>query len=134
MSPGTVLLDTGPLVAALARNDHQHARSLDLLTRYIGHCVTSEAVVTEATHLVRRGGVEPWVVVEALLDAGVPIRGLDPPDQRAASRLMRQFGTDYADATLLVLAETLQLRRILTFDRRDFAAVQVGGAPLEIVT
>ena len=137
MRSETVLLDTSPLVAALARNDAQHQRGLDLLTRYIGYCVTTEAVITEATHLVSRGRVDPWVILEALLAAGVPIHGLDEHQHRTALRLMRQYadvGMDYADATLLVLAEALGIEKVLTFDQRGFSAFVIRGAPLEIVT
>ena len=137
MPSTAVLLDTSPLVAALARNDARHARGLDLLTRHIGACVTTEAVVTEATHLVGRGRVEAWVVLDALLAAGVPIHGLDAHQHRAAAYLMRQYadtGMDYADATLMVLAEALAITRVLTFDLRGFSVFTNGGQPLEIVT
>jgi hypothetical protein len=132
-----VLLDTSPLVAALSRNDALHRRGLDLLTRHIPDCITTEAVVTEASHLVGRGKVDAWVPLAALLAAGVPIHALEPAQHQAALDLMRRYAgarMDYADATLLVVADTLNARRILTFDRRGFSLFQVGGAPLEIVT
>lgn len=130
------MLDTGPLVAALDRADADHAWGLDVLSRHIGDCVTTEAVITEATHLVGRGGGHPCVPLEALVTAGVPILGLDTAQHRAAARLMRQYADtrmDYADATLLVLAESLDIRRVLTTDRRGFSVFQVRGAPLEMV-
>ena len=39
---------------------------------------------------------------------------------------------DYADATLVVLAEELNTNLVLTTDRRDFHVYRVGTKPFEI--
>lgn len=85
--------------------------------------MTTEAVVTEATHLVSRGGGPPGIVLEFLLAAEVPILGLDVDGHRLAARLMRQYQDtpmDYADATLVVAAEWLKAESAFTLDRRGF--------------
>jgi hypothetical protein len=49
--------------------------------------------------------------------------GLDTAAQHRASTLMRVYAglpMDYADATLVVLAEALQLSTVFTTDRRGF--------------
>ena len=47
-----------------------------------------------------------------------------PPELREAARLMERYaGTpmDFADATLVLLAEILEVRDVLTLDRRGFS-------------
>ena len=50
------LLDTGPLVAFVDGSDRWHVACAALWESLAPWCVTTEAVVTEATHLVARGG------------------------------------------------------------------------------
>jgi len=128
-----LLFDTGPLVALLDRNDQWHTVSARNWPDLAPRCVTTEAVVTEATHLVSRGGGSPCVVVEFLLDLEVPILGLDDEGHRLAAGLMRRYGDtpmDYADATLVVAAAWLRTDQVFTLDRRGFATYRtVSGDP-----
>ena len=123
-----VLLDTGPLVALLDRRDSWHRPCAEAWDQHGGRCVTTEAVVTEASHLVGRGGGPPSLVVEFLIAAEVPILGLDIDGHRLAARLMRQYQDtpmDYADATLVVAAAWLKAKGVFTLDRRGFRTYRV---------
>lgn len=120
-----VLLDTGPLVALLDRSDAAHQQCVAAWDRISTRCVTTEAVLTEATYLVGRGGGPPALVVEFLLASEVPVLTLDRDGHALAARLMRRYQDtpmDYADATLVVAAEWLRARRVMTLDRRGFGA------------
>ncbi len=127
-----VLLDTGPLLAVLDAADqwHDSARGAwpDLLTR----CITTEAVVTEACHLVSRGGGPAHLPLDFLLAAGIPVLGLETGGHRMAARLMaryRDVPMDYADATLVTLSDPLGIDRVFTLDRRGFGTFRrPGGA------
>ena len=126
----TLILDTGPLVAILDRDEREHRRCVDFYGRWSGEVVTTEAVVTEATHLlsghsrgiatciefVRRGG--------ALVVAG----GLDRLERTL--ELVTKYGDvpmDYADATLVALAEELETPDVFTLDLRGFRAYRWNG-------
>ena len=120
-----VLLDTGPIVATLDASDQWHRSCADSVTELIERCVTTEAVVTEACHLVGRGRARASLVLDFLLDADVPILSLDRSSLRHAARLMDRYATvpmDFADAALVTLADGLQLGAVLTTDRRGFRA------------
>ncbi len=67
-----VLLDTGPLVAVLDARDQWHARCLAVWPELVHRCVTTEAVVTEACHLVLRGGAPANLPLDFLLAADIP--------------------------------------------------------------
>lgn len=132
-----VLLDTGPLVAVLDAGDRQHRWTVPVFSSLLTRLVTTEAVVTEATHLVGRGGGAAQRPLELLLLARIPILGLDPAGHQQAARLMERYADtpmDYADATLMVLADGLEVERILTFDRRGFGVYRrARGGSMEVV-
>ena len=120
-----VLLDTGPIVATLNASDQWHRSCAGAVSELIERCVTTEAVVTEACHMVGRGRARASLVLDFLLDADVPILSLDRPAMRHAARLMDRYATvpmDFADAALVTLADALQIGTVLTTDRRGFHA------------
>ncbi|HET8698890.1 MAG TPA: hypothetical protein VFO94_15490, partial [Gammaproteobacteria bacterium] len=53
-----------------------------------------------------------------------------PTELKAAAKLMRRYADtpmDYADATLVLLADALNIADILTLDRRGFSTYRAGG-------
>jgi predicted nucleic acid-binding protein len=63
--------------------------------------------------------------LEFLLALDVPIVALEPAGHAHAVRLMTRYHDvpmDYADATLVVVADALKLDTVLTADRRGFRA------------
>lgn len=133
----SVLLDTGPIVAALDRSDQWHTACADAMEKLVTRCVTTEAVVTEACHLVGRGRARPSVVIDFLLAAEIPVLALDPAALRQAARLMDRFARtpmDFADASLVVLAEALDIRSVFTVDQRGFRAYRTTrGTPFRLL-
>jgi predicted nucleic acid-binding protein len=126
---GELLLDTGGLVSLLDRSQDGHAACVRVFERWSRPVLTTEAVITEATHLVGRwrGGVS--LVLRFVIDGGaVLVPGSDEALQRAHD-LVRRYADlplDYADATLVALAEDVRTEHILTLDRRDFSALRWG--------
>jgi hypothetical protein len=125
---GPVILDTGPLVAVLDVRDQWHGPCVDVWPDVIARCVTTEAVVTEACHLVMRGGAPATAPLDFLLRAGIPILSLPAGGHTRASEIMRRFSTlpaDYADASLVALAEATHANTVFTTDRRGFSAYRL---------
>ena len=122
-----VLLDTAPLASVFSARDQWHKQSAELWPQLIDRCVTTEAVVTEACYFVSRAMGRAHAPLDFLLAAGVPIVGLDVAGQRRAASLMARYHRlpmDYADASLVVLAEALDIDQIFTADRRGFSKYQ----------
>ena len=120
-----LLLDTGPLVAVLDARDQWHARCVAVWPQVIHRCLTMEAVVAEACHLVLRGAGPAHAPLDFLLSAGVPIVGLETAGHRRAASLMGQYAAvpmDFADASLVALGEALGITSVFTTDRRGFSA------------
>ena len=114
-----ILLDAGPLTALLNPNDENHPWALDTLRLLPMPLVTSEPVLTEALHLLRRDGCEADELF-ALAEEGVITIGLRFENERAALReLMRRYRNvpmSLADATLVRLSELHRDCRVFTLD------------------
>jgi hypothetical protein len=127
----TWLLDTGPLVAALNRGDPHHRRCAAALGSFAGTLLTTGAVVTEAMHFLGGQAEGAEALVGLLDDAQINIRDCFGPAQlHAAARLMKKYADtpmDFADATLVLLAEETGQNQILTLDERGFRAYRYQG-------
>jgi hypothetical protein len=127
---GELILDTGPFVALVDRSEARHRDCVETLESWNGSIVTTEAVLTEALYLVGPS----WRPQKACLD--FVLRGavhLVPPSLKSLQRiavLMEKYADrpmDYADASLVALAEDLETDRVFTLDRQDFSIYRAHG-------
>lgn len=134
---GELLLDTGALVSLLDRSQTHHLRFAEFFEGWQGAVVSTEAVLTEATHLLGRiaGGRERCL--EFFLAGGGTLVPASLPMLRRCRVLLEKYADlpmDYADATLVVLAEELETDLILTTDHRDFSVYRFGrGRPFKLL-
>jgi predicted nucleic acid-binding protein len=109
----------------LDANDPSHAEVVDCLDKFTGQLVTTSAVLTEAMHFVSTSQNGPRLLVELVVASAMEIYDLSrPPELLEAVGLMEKFADipmDFADATLVLLAEGLNVHEILTLDRRGFS-------------
>jgi uncharacterized protein len=124
------LLDTGPLVALLDRRDSDHQWVAPRFGKVVGRLVTTGAVVTEATFFLQNARDGIARLFELLENPKIEIRdSFQPVGLRAAVDLMNRYADtpmDFADATLVVLAEKLETDRVLTLDERGFRTYRHG--------
>ena len=131
------LIDTGPLVSYLDASDPAHGRVASRLEGFTGRLATSSAVVTEAMHFVSGVSSGPRLLAEFMNGAGVDVFDLSrPPELFACVELMEKYSDtpmDFADATLVLLAEGLETHEILTLDRRGFSTYRTrDGHPFHL--
>lgn len=121
----TWILDTGPLLAYLDRRDPAHETAKRALDEVPGRLVTTSAVITEVMHFASEVPHGPAFVSDFMTAARIDVLDYaQPPSLRRAVPLMERYADtpmDFADATLMLLAEDLGIREILTLDRRGFA-------------
>ena len=126
---GELLLDTGALVGLLDRSQSIHKGCVDFYSTWTGHVVTTEAVITEAMHLfssVHNGSV---TCLDFILEGGavlVPSTEVSLKRCRTLLEKYRDLPIDFADSTLIVLAEELNTDLIFTFDS-DFRVYRIRG-------
>jgi hypothetical protein len=114
------LLDTGPLVSALARDEPQFGPwAKDVMRRLPRPLHTCEPVLTEAAHFL--GCAEP---VLAALDDGLIVSEWDLSEHRSRVReLVRKYADqpmDLADACLVAMSEQWWECKVVTVDVADF--------------
>lgn len=124
-----MLLDTGPLVAILHREDRHHQRCLEIFEAFRGLLLSTEAALTEAMHLLGRvpGGQQDCL--EFFLRGGATLVPATLGSLRRCQSLMIQYADvpiDFADATLVVLAEDTGIRDVFTLDRKGFQVYRIG--------
>lgn len=121
----TWLADTGPLVAYLDAGDPSHAEVSACLDEFSGVLATTSAVITEAMHLLAVSRDGPRALADFVLASGMAVYDLcRPPELHEAVTLMEKYADtpmDFADATLVLLAEGLNVHEIVTLDRRGFS-------------
>lgn len=137
LTPSVAIVDTGPLYAAVDRDDEDHHRSLAVLARRGLRLIIPALVVAEACYLIgtRLGARVEARFVATLADFDV--RSPEPDDWHRISGLVKQyadFPLGSVDASVIALAERLQTRLIITLDRRHFAAVRdPAGQPFQLL-
>ena len=92
--------------------------------------LTTEAVLTESTHLLGRVEGGALAPLRFVLEGGaVLVPGSTEALERAEAVMRRYLDVeiDYADATLVVLAEDAGTEHVFTLDRRDFTALRWRG-------
>ena len=127
---GELLLDTGALVSLLDRSQHRHREFAKFFQSWQRQVVTTEAVLTEATHLLARVSGGSVACLDFVLTGGAVLVPTSAATLRRARELMVQYADcpmDFADSTLVVLAEDLKTNVVLTTDRRDFSVYRISG-------
>ncbi len=125
----TWLMDTGPLVALLVANDHQHDWAVEQAKSAPATVSTCDAVISEALFLLQREGHDTDLLFD-LVEAGFLRSDFDFHAQCAPVRaLMRRYRTRpmaFADACLVRMAELHPSATVWTLDR-DFLVYRKHG-------
>jgi predicted nucleic acid-binding protein len=125
-----ILVDAGPLVAFLSKDDHHHDRVMEVFPLIREPMLTVWPVIAEVMYLLRTSlqaqeGIWEFLEADALLIADLGA------EQRTRMRhLMRKYHDlpmDLADAALVAVAERERISRIFTLDRRDFEVYRPTG-------
>jgi uncharacterized protein len=135
--PAKLILDTGAFVALVDRSEKRHADCVRVLASWSGLILTTEAVLTETLYLVG----PTWRAQQACLEFVNRGAFLVIPSSAASLKrvtaLMAKYSDvpmDFADATLVVLAEESGTKQIFTLDRRDFLVYRwLGDRPFTVV-
>ena len=134
-----LILDTGPLLAALDAADPDHARCASLVTDATEDLVVPILVLTELDYwCARRLSPEGWPTFMEDVLAGV--YRLEPPTTTDLTRSLalqtqyRDLTLGVVDASVIALAERLGETKVATLDHRHFRTVRpTHVAALEIL-
>jgi len=123
-----ILVDTGPLVALFDPADESHERCVSVLQTIEEPLGTTIPVLTEAFHLLSPSSIGAQRLMDFISEGGLIVWYLHDEVITRAFELMIQYSDrpmDFADASLVVIAENERVRKVFTIDRNDFAAYRV---------
>ena len=122
-----LLADAGFLVAVTRRSDPRHPGAVAFSEKFSGQLVTTSAIVVEVCHFFT-----PSARINLLNSVGprlavieVPVASY--PDLAATIGKYSDREVDFADASLVWLAERSGLRQILTVDVSDFSTLRLSN-------
>jgi predicted nucleic acid-binding protein len=124
----TLIVDAGPLYSQADRLDPDHSAVADVIRGTDEALVVSAFAAAEADFLIlTRLGIETELAfLEDLASSSFQVEALTQPELTAAldvARRYRDLELGLADASIVVLAERFQTRRLVTFDERAFRTV-----------
>ena len=124
------LIDTGAILALLDRDDRWHEACVEEFAGLRLPLLTSPAVLTELFHLIGDGPRDVDAAWTFLRSGAVSVASIDGADLPSLNALMvryRDRSMDFADATLVHLAERESLTSVFTVDHDDFETYRIGG-------
>jgi len=130
------LLDTSALVSLIDKSDVAHGRVKQSFERTGQNFFSTIAVITEALHLLSRVKNATNICLDYVLTGVVELFPLEKPDLSRIKTLMAKYADipmDFADATLVVVAEEMGIDTIMTLDRRGFEAYRMLGSKSFII-
>ena len=129
------ITDAGPLIALFDSSDKYHRKTKDKLEQYRkdtqGRLITTWPIVTEAAYILK-----DHVHLQSQLDfltwiglSGLEIFDLQKEHLTKIIELQKKYSDlpmDFADASLLIAAESLNINKVFSLDK-DFSIYRVLG-------
>lgn len=127
-----IIADTGFWLALANRRDRFHLAAKQALEEIEEPLITTWPVMTETCHLLlsRLSPMSQERFIASFRDGAFTVFALEETHASRIAALMekyRDLPMDLADASLVILAESLGEGRILSTDRRDFGAYRWKG-------
>ena len=133
-----MLVDTSVLLAAADNADPDHGQCIEAISG-TSSLVTTPLVVAETAYLIGRqlGPSAEAALFRALAAGELQVEMITPGDAERIAALIETYadlGLGGTDASLIAVAERLEITRIATLDRRHFAVVRPNhSASFELV-
>jgi len=115
----TILVDSGPLIALFDKTDTYHLSVLEFLKSFQGKLVTTWAVLTEVSHMLDFNLQAQIDFLKWVEMGGVEVYDISQNKLSHIIEMMQKYTNvpmDLADATLLYVAQTQNIKKILSID------------------
>jgi uncharacterized protein len=124
-----LILDTGPLLAAMDRSDRDHVACAQLLERTDEELVIPAPILPELDYWFHKGmGPDALTGLLSEIAAGVfRVEEVKPADYGRISDLLEQYidlRVGFVDAAVLTIVERLGEPKLATLDRRHFSIMR----------
>jgi predicted nucleic acid-binding protein len=125
-----VMMDTGPWVALIDRSEERHKECVEWLKDFKDNILSSEAVLTEVLYLLNFSQRAQSATIDFVLSGAIVLVPSSLESLKRTKRLMEKYKDipmDYADATLISIAEVFSITRIVTFDAKNFGIYRMSS-------
>lgn len=124
--PRRIAIDTGAIVALILRGDPSHQACRDALSAIpeLASWFTTESCLTEVSWLLPNDKLHRRKILDLIQALRIQLVVLDQPALHRVFELQNKYNDlpmDFADASLVVACECLDVRHVFTLDRRDFS-------------
>ena len=130
----TLIADTSFLVSLINPREPSHSACVVVARPIRERLIVPQVVLPEATYLVDKylGHAAMRAMVRQFLQATWSLEPLLDGDMERIAAVLDQYhdqNIDFADAAIVAIAERLNVRRILTLDRRHFLLMRPRHCP-----
>jgi uncharacterized protein len=124
-----LIVDTGPLYAAAASGDEDHARCAELLANASRPLLVGELIVTEVSYLLsdRIGSHAELAFARSIAAGELTVEPLLDSEWQRVAELVERYADlplGMVDASLIVLAERHGQQRVASLDHRHLGVVR----------
>lgn len=126
----SMLFDTGVFVALIDKSEKNHHNCVSFLKEFKGKLFTTEPVLTETLYLLGPSIHAQKICIDFMVKGGAILIPQSINSLSRNSTLMEKYKDipmDFADATLVSLAEELDIVEILTLDKKGFSSYRIRG-------
>lgn len=125
----SIVVDTGPLVAAINADDAHHRQCVDLLSSLSEPLLVPATVVVEVCWLVEKfkGSRAEAAFLTSFGTGELELVNLERDDLSRMAELVGVYADlplGAVDASVIAVAERLGVRQVATLDRRHFTVVR----------
>ena len=118
------LIDTGFILAVLDESDSHHKACAEIF-QIENRMLLPEVVLTELAYLIlRQSGYDTLTTfLNYLANGELPLISATTQDLARSAEILEKYQDskiDFVDSIIMAIAERLDIKRILTVDRRDF--------------
>jgi predicted nucleic acid-binding protein len=125
-----VLIDTGAILALIDKSDDWHEVCTSTFSGLPLPMLTSEAVLTELFHMAGVNRAKKESAWRFLRTGIIILATIEHSELEHIDALMSRYRDrpmDFADATLVYLAQRESLEVVFTVDQTDFSIYRIGG-------
>jgi hypothetical protein len=125
----TIIVDTGIIYALTDKNDTWHRKSVDFVTTFNGRLIIPSTLLPEVCYLINKflGQDAETIFINSLINREMLIEHFDVTDLQRCVQLLSKYADanfGFVDASLMAIAERMNICKILTTDRRHFSIVR----------
>lgn len=113
------IIDTGPIKALFDEKDKYSASIRKFFKNFSGQLFTTLAVVTEVSYLLDENKFLQLGFIEWIKDNAIKVIEINNDDFQSILKYMTKYRDtpmDFADASLVILANKLKMKRIISLD------------------